>query len=133
MPTTKPMLETPDYLHFKHKFGFIHNFTELYQAFYWSCRQREIDIDHKKCNLFFMKYIENMGIEHEFKKAIIDPRSFTYQISIDGKAGATHRHINAGRLYSFQPLFIPLIDINNLTECSLTIDGITHTLTLEES
>ena len=130
----RPMTESPDYLHFKHKFGFIENFTQLYQAFYWSCQQKEVEISHQKCDNFFMKYIENMGIEHEFKKAIIDPRAFTIQIYDKyGVYTADKQHINAGRLYEHQKEFIPLIDIKGLTECSLTIDGITYTLKLEKS
>lgn len=130
----KPILESPDYLHFKHKFGFLHNFTELYQAFYWSCRQKEIAIDHQRCDTFFMKYIENMNIQHEFEKANIDPRVFT--VKIHDKYGVYQtdaNHINAGRLHEFQKEFLPLIDIHGLTECSLKIDGFTYTLTLEES
>lgn len=131
--STRPMEETPDFLHFKHKFGFLENFIQLYQAFFWSCQQRDVDIDHQKCDNFFMNYIENMGFQVEFKKAIIDPRSFTIQTNFaDFKPGATHMHINAGRLHEYQKEFLPLIDIKGLTECSLTIDGNVYTLKLEE-
>ncbi len=132
MPKEKPMLESPDYLHFKHKFGFLENFTQLYQAFYWSSRQLEKDISFKRCDTFFMQYMKNMGIEHEFEKAVIDPRSFTVRIkTINNQAGIEHKRINAGRLHAHQPEFIPLIAIPGLTAASLTIDGITYSLELE--
>ncbi len=129
----RPMTETPDYLHFKHKFGFIRNFTELYQAFYWSCHQREIEIDHNRCEKFFMNYIKGMGFETEFKRANIDPRSFSIEISYtDSGPPAKLTKVNAGRLYKYQKNFLPLIAIKGLTECSLTIDGNVYKLKLEE-
>lgn len=129
----KPMEETPDFLHFKHKFGFLENFIELYKAFFWACEQRDIKIDHQKCDTFFMKYIENMGFEPEFAKAIIDPRSFTIQIDhADFGPPTVITKVNAGRLHQHQKEFLPLINIKGLTECSLTIDGNVYSLKLEK-
>ncbi len=128
----RPMEETPDYLHFKHKYGFLANFTQLYQAFFWSCKQREIEISHKRCDKFFTKLIENLGLDVEFKQANIDPRSFTLEIEVEGGATAVHHNINAGRLLVINPTFIPLIALKGFTECSITLNGIKNTLTLEE-
>ncbi len=133
MSSSNNLIESPDYLHFKHKYGFLKNFTELYRAFFWACQQREIDINHERCDKFFMKYIDNMGLKVRFDQTIIDPRLFTITIKpTKGGTTAIYNHINAGRIYQHQPFFIPLITIQGLTHCSLEIDGVVFTLELED-
>ncbi len=132
MSSTNNLTESPDYLHFKHKYGFLKNFTELYQALFWACQQRELKVNHERCDKFFLKYIDNMGLKVRFDQAIIDPRSFTITIEpIKGGTRAVYNRINAGRVHQHQPLFIPLIAIKDLAAASLTIGDVIYSIELE--
>ncbi len=105
------------YLHFKHNYGWLDGFVELYNAYLAKISSLGQNYDLDKMDRFFQSYTKALGLEPELKKRRIDMRKFSlsieHKVDIGGiiKNPTIYKSLYAGELLVKTPDLIPFISL----------------------
>ncbi len=126
------------YLHFKHNYGWLDGFTNLYNAYINKLTSIDMEMDIKKADAFFKAYVKNIGLEPEMIKRKIDDRQFSltihHKVDIGGiiKNPTVYESLYAGELLLKAPDLVAFVRLANFVSVTYENTLETYTLTLLE-